>query len=103
MTYLYVPSQSSRHSGHETTVLALFVETSDSGSTPSSYTFPVYVNSSLNYMTLIIAVLGIGRELTQLTPDDRHFGDGWSHAVTQAGPAVWLNWPWCLWAYFKER
>lgn len=41
---------------------------------PSSYTFPVYVNSSLNSITLItIAMLGTGQELTQLTPDDRHF------------------------------
>lgn len=61
------------------------------GSTPSSYTFPEYVNSSLNYITLIITILGVGRELTLLTRDDRHLGDGWSHAVTQEGPALWLN------------
>ena len=87
VTYLYVSSQSSWHGGP----------------TPSSYTFPEYVNSSLNYITLIIAILGVGRELTQWTPDDRHFGDGWSHTVTPEGPAVWLYRPWCLWAYFKER
>lgn len=85
------------------TCIVSFQSSQHGGSTPSSYTFPEYVNSSLNYITLIVTILGVGRELTQLTRDDRHFGDGWSHAVTQEGPALWLKQRWCLWAYFKER